>query len=325
MIVDCAVYQAGRRRSGELPLTDAYEAARDDNSFVWLGLYEPTEEEFDSVRREFDLHELAVEDAIKAHQRPKLEVYDDTLFIVLKTARYIDQEERVEFGEILLFVGDNFIISVRHGEASALAGVRSQCEGRPDLLRYGPGWVLHAIVDRVVDDYRPVLAGLENDIDEVEAEVFSGPMTRTNPAERIYKLMQEVLELHRAAAPLVSALDRLARGQYASIPEEVREYFRNVHDHAIRVGESVQGFRELLTNVLAANLTQVSVRQNEDMRKISAWAALFAVPTMISGIYGMNFRYIPELNWLVGYPLVIGAILVIEIALYRYFKKAGWF
>lgn len=321
MIVDCAVYEKGHRQAGDLPLSDAYEAARRDNAFVWLGLYEPTDEEFDSVRREFELHELAVEDAIKAHQRPKLDVYGDSIFVVLKTATYIEEEETVRFGEILLFVGNSFLISVRHGVASALGGVRRQCEERPDLLSHGPGWVLHSIVDRVVDDYRTVLDGLENDIDEVEVEVFAG---RTNPAERIYKLIGEVLELHRATAPLVQVLDRLARGQHAVITEEIRNYFRDVHDHVLRVVEQVQGFRELLSSILSANLTQVSVRQNEDMRKISAYAALIGVPTMIAGFYGMNFRYMPELDWYFGYPLVMGVIVAIEVVLFRYFRKGGW-
>jgi magnesium transporter len=220
MIIDCAVYENGRRRDGSLPLERAHEAVRGSDAFVWIGLYEPTEEEFDSVRREFDLHELAVEDAIKAHQRPKLEVYGDCVFIVLKTARYVDSEEVVEFGEILLFLGEGFIISVRHGEATALHEVRLQVEQRPNLLRCGPGAVLHAIVDKVVDDYQPAIVGLEHDIEEVEEEVFSP--SRRNPAERIYKLKREVLEFHRAAAPLVEPVDRLGRGHYELIHPDVR-------------------------------------------------------------------------------------------------------
>lgn len=322
MIVDCAVYQKGQRVGGELTLTEAYEASRQDSAFVWLGLLEPTTEEFESVRREFDLHELAIEDAVHAHQRPKMEVYGDTIFVVLKTARYAEVQERVEFGEIMLFVGDRFIISVRHGEASSLGGVRAQSEAKPELLGHGPGWVMHAIVDRVVDDYEPVLAGLENDIDEVEVQVFAGAQ---NPAERIYKLIGEVLELHHATGPLVHVLGQLTSGRFQVIPEEVGNYFRDVYDHTLRVVESVQGYRELLTSVLAANLTQVSVRQNEDMRKISAWAALIAVPTMISGVYGMNFRFMPELDSPFGYPIVLLVILVLEIVLYRYFRKTGWF
>jgi magnesium transporter len=320
-IVDCAVYERGTRRPGHLPLEAAYDATDSEDAFVWIGLLEPTEEEFDSVRLEFELHELAVEDAIHAHQRPKLEVYGDSLFIVLKTAHYHEIEEKVEFGEIQLFVGDRFLVTVRHGE-TALHDVRLRMEKRPDLLRCGPSAALHAIVDRVVDDYVPVVAGLDMDIREVEADVFSA--SRSNPAERIYKLKREVLELHDAVIPLLEPLDRLARGAHALISEEIRPYFRDVHDHLIRVAEQVGGFRDLLTSVLTANLTQASVRQNEDVRKISAWAAIIAVPTMIAGIYGMNFEYMPELEWRFGYPLVLAVIIATCLLLYRWFRRAGW-
>ncbi len=321
MIVDCAVYEDGRRRPGELPLAEACEASRRHDSFVWLGLHEPSEEEFDSVRREFDLHELAVEDAIKAHQRPKLEVYDDTLLIVLKPARYLPAEKMVEFGEILIFIGDGFIITVRHGEA-ALHEVRLRTEERPDLLRCGPGAALYAIVDRIVDDYMPVIHALDDQVDEVEREVFSA--SATNPAEYIYKLKREVLELHAAVAPLAEPLDRLARGRHELIDEDIRAYFRDAHDHLLRVIQQVESDRDLLTSVLAANLTQVTVRQNEDMRKISAWAAIIAVPTMIAGLYGMNFRHMPELSWTYGYPLTIAVIVTACLVLYRYFRRIGW-
>jgi magnesium transporter len=325
VIVDCAIYEDGKRRQEDRrqTVTDVYKASqRRDGAFVWIGLYEPTEHEFDSLRREFDLHELAVEDAIKAHQRPKLEVYGDTLFIVLKTARYVDPEEVVEFGEILIFLGDDFVITVRHGEASELHGVRMDLEQNRELLRCGPGAVLHAIVDRVVDDYQPALAGLEEDVDEVEREVFSD--SRTNTAERIYKLKREVQEFNRATASLVEPVDRLARGTYGLIPEQVQTYFRDVYDHVVRVHEQLEASRDLLTGALEANLAQVTVRQNEDVRKISAIVAIVAVPTMIAGIYGMNFEHMPELTWTFGYPLVISVMLVICFGLYRYFRRAGW-
>jgi magnesium transporter len=321
MIVDCAVYEGGRRRPGELPLAHACEASRQHDAFVWLGLYEPTEEEFDSVRREFDLHELAVEDAITAHQRPKLEVYGDSLLVVLKPARYLEAERTVEFGEILIFIGDGFIITVRHGEA-ALHDVRLRTEERPDLLRAGPGAALYAIVDRIVDDYMPVVAALDHDVDTVEREVFSA--AATNPAEYIYKLKREVLELHAAVAPLAEPLDRLARGRHELIDENIHAYFRDAHDHLLRVIQQVESDRDLLTSVLTANLTQVTVRQNEDMRKISAWAAIIAVPTMIAGLYGMNFRHMPELGWSYGYPITIGVIVVSCLVLFRYFRRIGW-
>jgi magnesium transporter len=322
VIVDCAVYEGGRRRGGDLRVEDAFEACGQDDSFVWIGLHEPTEEEFDSVRREFDLHELAVEDAIHAHQRPKLEVYGDSVFIVLKTARYVDHDEVVEFGEILVFIGHGFIITVRHGEATGLHKVREEVEGNPDRLRHGPGAVLHAIVDRVVDDYSPAIEGLDEDIQQVEDEVFS--TVRTNPTERIYKLKREVVEFYRAAAPLVEPMNKLAQGRYELIHPEVRAYFRDVNDHLIRVHDRLESNRDLLTSILEANLTQVSVRQNDDMRKISAWVAIAAVPTMIAGIYGMNFDHMPELRWTLGYPLVLVVMVVVCGSLYRAFRRAGW-
>ena len=322
MIVDCAIYEDGRRRDGHTPLHEAYDACDHHGTLVWIGLYEPTEEEFDSIKREFNLHELAVEDAIKAHQRPKLEVYDDTLFVVLKTARYVDPEEVVEFGEILIFLGQSFVITVRHGKGSDLHPVREQLEQDPERLRHGPESVLHAILDRVVDDYQPAAAGLEADIEEVEAEVFSE--RRTNPAERIYKLRREVLGFHRAVVPLIEPVNRLAGGAYRPIDPEVSAYFRDVGDHLIRVHQQLDRLRDLLTGVLEANLTQVSVRQNEDMRRISAWVAIVAVPTLVAGIYGMNFKHMPELGWTFGYPAAIAVMVTVCTLLYWRFKRAGW-
>jgi magnesium transporter len=322
VIVDCAIYEEGRRRDGSVDLKRAYRACRQGGKFAWIGLYEPTQEEFDSLQREFDLHPLAVEDAIHAHQRPKLEVYDDMIFIVLKTARYLDPREVIEFGEILIFLGEDYILTVRHGEASALTQVRQRLEGDPELLKHGPGAVLHAIVDQVVDDYAPALAGLSEDIEQVENEVFSDD--RTNPAERIYRLKREVLEFNRAAAPLVDPVDRLAKGHYGLVHPEVRTYFRDVNDHLIRVHEQLESYRDLLTSVLQANLAQVTVRQNADVRRISAIVAILAVPTMLAGIYGMNFEHMPELGWTFGYPLVLAVMLSICTLLYRFFRRAGW-
>jgi magnesium transporter len=323
MILDCAVYEDGRRRDGHLELGNALEAAQADNAFVWIGLYEPSPDEFASVAREFELHPLAVEDAVHAHQRPKLETYGDTLFMVLKTARYVDPKEVIKLGEIMLFVGRHFVVSVRHGEGSELGEVRGRVESDPDLLRCGPGTVLHAIVDHVVDDYFPALEGVENDIDEIEAEVFSP--SRENPAERIYKLKGEVLDFYRATAPLGEPLARLANGDYSElIHPQVESYFRDVYDHLLRVVGALDGFRDMLTSVLTANLTQITVRQNDDMRRISAWVAIAAIPTVIAGIYGMNFEHMPELSWAFGYPFALGVMLMMCIGLYRYFKKVGW-
>ena len=322
MIVDCAVYEDGKRRDGELPLHEAHQAASGENAFVWIGLHEPSEEEFEAVAAEFDLHSLAVEDAITAHQRPKLERYGEIMFMVLKPARYVDHEEVVTLGEIMLFVGQDFIISVRHGEVSELSSVRQRIEEEPMALRRGPSGVLHAIIDKVVDDYFPVVDGVEVDIEEVEREVFSA--SRANPAERIYKLKREVLEFYGATAPLTDPLDRLVNDESELMHEDVRPYFRDVQDHLLRIVGRIEGFRDMLTSVLAANLTQVSVRQNDDMRKITAWVGIGAVPTIIGAIYGMNFDHMPELRWTFGYPLALGVMAMICLFLYWRFRKAGW-
>jgi magnesium transporter len=322
VIADCAVYENGERRAGHLALERASQACQKDGAFVWLGVVGPPAEEFEAVASEFALHELAVEDAIKAHQRPKVELYGETLLVVLKTARYVDSEEVIETGEILLFVNPAFVISVRHGEASGLAGVRKRVEDRVDLLRSGPAAVLYAILDQVVDDYEAAAEGVEDDIQDVERQVFSPE--RINPAERIYRLEREVLDFHRAVAPLAHAVDHLARGHFHLVPTALHEYFRDVHDHLLRVLSRITGFRDLLSSALHANLTQASVRQNEDMRKITAWVAILAVPTMIAGVYGMNFKYMPELGWRFGYPAALAVILVICALLYYRFKRAGW-
>jgi magnesium transporter len=321
VIVDMALYEKGIRRPGAVGLEQAYEGCRSPECFAWIGLHEPTEEEFDSVRREFDLHELAVEDAIKAHQRPKLEVYGESIFLVLKTARYVEGGPAVETGEIQVFVGDGFIVTVRHGE-TRLHDVRLQLEQRPELLKLGPGAALHAIIDRVVDDYGPVIEAVDRDIRLLEAEVFSD--ARADSTQQIYRLKREVLELYDAVAPLADPMMRLERADFPLIPGELRPYFRDVKDHVLRYVREVEGFRELLTSILAANLTQASVRQNEDVRKISAWAAIVAVPTLITGVYGMNFEHMPELGWTFGYPLALAVMALICFLLYRNFRRAGW-
>ena len=321
VIVDCAVYERGRRQAGELALDHAVEASRQQDAFVWLGLHEPDENEFDAVRREFDLHPLAVEDAIKAHQRPKLELYGRSLFIVLKPARWLEDSRTIEFGEILIFIGKGFIITVRHGEAP-LHEVRLRLEEEPELLECGPSAALYAIVDRIVDDYQPVVAAVDHGVDAVEREVFSA--NATNAAESIYKLKRDVLELHAAITPLSAPLEVLARGRHELVSGKVKTYFRDVHDHLLRVIDEVESNRDLLTSVLAANLSQVTVRQNEDVRRISAWAAIIAVPTAIAGIYGMNFEHMPELGWTFGYPFALATIVAAAGGLYLYFRKIGW-
>jgi magnesium transporter len=323
VIVDCAIYEAGKRLDGKVDLEHAYDERGKQDTFVWIGLYEPTAEEFDSLRREFDLHPLAVEDAIESHQRPKLEVYGDMLLLVLKTARYVDPTEVIELGELLIFLGHDYVITVRHGEASELGPVRETLESDTDRLRHGPGAVLHAILDRVVDDYTPAIEGLQEDIDQVEGELFTEARS-SNPGERIYRLLREVLAFRRATAPLVDPIEKLVAGHFEQVTEEIRDYFRDVNDHLIRARDQLDGMHDLLTSSLQANLAQVGIRQNEDMRRISAWVAIIAVPTALAGIYGMNFENMPELDWSYGYPAVLLLMLVICTSLYLYFRRAGW-
>jgi magnesium transporter len=320
MIVDCAAYEGGRRRQGELPVERASEAAGERGTFVWIGVVEPSEEEFKAVAAEFGLHELAVEDAVRAHQRPKVEEYGETVHVVVKTARYVDPQEVIELGELSIFVAPDFVVTVRHGKAD-LAPVRQRLERRPDLLEKGPGAVLYAIADHVVDRYIEAAQGFDQDVREVELQVFG---EGHNPTERIYKLEREVLEFQAATAPLEEALEELCGRNYAVVPEELHEYFRDVEDHLRRVSTRIENFRQLLDSALEANLTQVSMRQNEDMRKISAWVAIAVVPTMIAGIYGMNFEHMPELEWTLGYPAVLTLIAVVCLFLYWRFKRAGW-
>jgi magnesium transporter len=320
MIVDCAAYEQGTRRQGRLAVEEASEAAGAEGAFVWVGVVEPDEEEMKGVAAEFGLHELAVEDAVRAHQRPKVEEYGETIHVVVKTARYVDPEEVIELGEISVFVAPNFVITVRHGEAD-LAPVRQRLEKRQDLLEKGPGAVLYAILDHVVDRYIEAAQGFDDDVREVELQVFGEGQ---NPTERIYKLEREVLEFQAATAPLGEALEELCANDYAVVPATLHEYFRDVEDHLARVSTRIENFRQLLDSALEANLTQVSMRQNEDMRKISAWVAIAVVPTMIAGIYGMNFEHMPELEWSLGYPAVLTLIAAVCLFLYWRFKRAGW-
>jgi magnesium transporter len=325
MIVDCAVYTNGKRRPGQLHIEDALESCRDgDDTFVWIGLHEPTPEEFEAVTVEFELHPLAVEDAIKAHQRSKLERYGDCLFLVFKTARYDDVAETVEFAEIQLFAGDRFVITVRHGEASALSPVRHLLEEEPDRMALGPIAVVHAILDRVVDDYRPVLDGLDNDILEIETEVFAPG--RANPAERIYKLRRQVLDLYRNVEPLIDPLEHLQTGTHPFDTGglDLRPYFRDVTDHLHRDVARIDIQRDLLSEMLAVNLTQVSVQQNEDMRRISGWVAIVAVPTLLAGLWGMNFEHMPELDEWWGYPAALAVMAIVAFSLFRYLRNRRW-
>ena len=322
MIVDIALYTDGRRDEGKLPLEDALEACVLNHGFVWVRLDQPTPAEFEAVRREFELHDLAVEDAIMAHQRPKLDVYGETLFLVLKTLQSVPEEEVVDTGEIMLFVNPQFVVSVRHGQSSALDAVRRRLEAEPRLLARGPAAVLYGALDQVVDDYGPIAERLDRAVEAIEIRVFS--TGRDNPAGRIYHLEREVLELHRAVGPLGAALDRLLKGPFPMIDDDLHAYLVDVHDHQLLTAGRVEGFRGLLDSLLQANLAQVSLQQNADMRKISSWVAILAVPTMLAGIYGMNFETMPELGWRYGYPAVLVLMLTICTALWFRFRRVGW-
>ncbi len=326
MIVDRAVYRDGRRTAEPDDFAELRAACTTRDAVAWLGLYEPSREEFAAVAREFDLHDLAVEDAVKAHQRPKLERYGDTLFIVLRPARYVDETETVVFGEVEIFVGSQFVITVRHGDAPELGPVRRRLETRPDLLRRGPMAIMYAIVDHVVDRYEPVVAGLENDIDEIEDEVFGGSQT---VSRRIYQLIREVIEFQRATGPLDEILARLI--DEPGIDEEEGRYLRDVQDHAIRAEEHADAFRALLQNILSVNLTletkaltEASHAQNEQVKRISAWAAILFAPTVVGTIYGMNFDHMPELHWTLGYPSALALMVLISVGLYIVFKRRHW-
>lgn len=332
MIVDCGIYRDGHRREGPEDFSDALDQARAAGGFVWVGLHEPSEEEFGLVSEEFALHALAVEDALKAHQRPKLEVYDDSLFVVLKPVVYEPHSDTVSTGEIMIFLGDSFVVTVRHGEGDGLAAVRHRLEQEPEMLGKGPTAVLYAIADTVVDHYLDVATELQTDLEELEAEVFSPERGGSrNTASRIYNFKRQITEFRRATGPLALPMSRLGgTGQSAfstAVPfvdDKARPFFRDVSDHLTRVNESVESLDRLVSDILSAHLAQTGVQQNDDMRKISAWAAMAAIPTMLAGVYGMNFEHMPELHWVWAYPAVIGLMAVLEVVLYRTFKQRGW-
>jgi magnesium transporter len=322
VIVECAVYENGSRRQGDLALHDACAAAQAPGAFAWIDLYEPTHDEIERLRHEFGLHPLAIEDALELHQRPKLEVFDRILFIALKTVAYDDETEALRFGEVMVFCGERFVITVRHGEAHDLESVKARFRDEPERLRHGAAGILHAVIDEVVDGYWPVVSALQEDVDQVEESLFS-PEGDLESTRRIYSLGREVIELSRAVQPLVDPVRSLA-GDAPQIAPELRSYFRDIADHVERVDAWVGSQRELLSNLLQANLTQVSIVQNNDMRKISAWVAIAAVPTVVGGIYGMNFEHMPELGWTFGYPLALAVIAAVCVLLWWRFKEADW-
>jgi magnesium transporter len=335
-IVDNAVYVNGARTANPPSLDETFETVRERHGMAWIGLYRPSRSELQAVADEFGLHPLAVEDALKGHQRAKLERYGEVLFIVLRPARYLDETERVEFGEVHLFVGPDFAITVRHAEAPDLGQVRKRLENHPDLLTLGPEAVLYAVLDQIVDDYEPVSAGLQNDIDEIEDALFMGA---ADLSKRIYALSREVMSFQRATAPLVDMLGALQRGfEKYSVDVELQRRVRDVLDHCIRTAERADAFRTLLQNALLTSATLVTEQQNNEMRRISetslaqgeqvkrisSWAAILFAPSLITGIYGMNFRVMPELHWAAGYPAALAAMVALSGGLYVVFKRRGW-
>ena len=323
MIVDCAQYCRGVRQDSEkLDIETAAARAKRGDGFVWLGLHDPDVDELHRVGDAFGLHELALEDAYSKHQRPKLEDYDGSYFVVLKTAHYDDGREEIDFGEINLFIGAGYMIAIRHGKGSALAPARDRLESRPELVEVGPAAAAWAILDKVVDDYEPVAAGIDNDITEVENEVFAE--RDVDATQRIYFLRREVIEFHRAVQPLVGPLESLESGIVIDLDDQIRRYFRDVADHARRIDEQLHDQRDLLTGALDANLSLITLRQNAVVRSISAWAAIIALPTFIASVYGMNFDDMPELHTEIGYPLALLAMALVVVTMYRFFKRIRW-
>ncbi|WP_270410927.1 magnesium/cobalt transporter CorA [Microbacterium maritypicum] len=335
-IIDNAIYVDGVRTENPVTLSETFERMRERDGMGWIGLYRPSEEEIREVAEEFGIHALVVEDALSGHQRAKLERYGDVLFMVLRPARYLDDLEEVEFGEVHVLVGPDFVVTIRHAESPDLGRVRRRLEADPALLAHGPEAVLYAILDEVVDEYTPVLAGLENDIDEIESQLFE---ENTDATQRIYDLSREVIDFQRATQPLSGMLEALLRasGKY-QVTEELQRYLRDVLDHTLRVSDRATTFRTVLDNALTVEstivarrqneemrrMTELSIRQNDEVKKISGWAAILFAPTLVGTIYGMNFDHMPELHWLLGYPMAVGMMIALGFGLYAAFKRKGW-
>jgi magnesium transporter len=321
-VVNCAAYEHGVRVA-DVEVSEVHEVLTNPDRFVWIGMYEPSEDLLREVQREFNLHDLAVEDAHNAHQRPKFEVYDDSLFVVLRTAQMSGAPPHIQFGETHVFVGKNYVVSVRHGSLLSHVGLRARCEATPALLAKGPGFVLYALMDFIVDQYFPIVEALEDDLEGLEDEIFQDKVSRETTT-RIYQLKRELLAVKRAVSPLVEVCNRLTRFDVDMIPEDTRPYFRDVYDHVVRINDMIDNTRELLTTALEANLSLLTISQNEDTKRLAGWAAIITTPTLIASIYGMNFDHMPELKWTWGYPLVIALMFVAAGSLYAGFKRSGW-
>jgi magnesium transporter len=322
MIVDYALYREGVRYNEPSNLPELITKAKSEGGFVWVGLAEPTQEEFDKIVGDFRFHPLAIEDAIGAKQRPKFEEYPGLQFCVLKTVFYNEEHSEVSTGEIFCFIGDHFIVVVRHGDGAALVNTRHQLEANPEQLAKGPYAVLHAIIDHCIDCYIDIAAELETDVMQVENKVFSG--RRQTQSQDIYFLKREIIEFRHAIDPLLSPLQKLASEGSLHVSPTLLPFFRDTMDHLSRASDAAAGLDSLLTSALQADLAHVQVQQNADMRKITSYVALASVPTMVAGIYGMNFEFMPELGWKFGYPLVLASLVVLTGILYRKFKKSEW-
>lgn len=320
-IINCAAYSHGRR-IGDVELNDVHEVLKSVNQFVWIGLHEPSEEVLSKVQTEFGLHDLAVEDAHSAHQHPKVELYGDSVFVVLRTA-HINKEHHTEFGETHFFVGPNFIVTVRHGSGVSYSDVRARCESTPNLLSKGQGFALYSVMDFIVDQYFPVVHQLELDLQTIEDKIFKEKPSRET-TEQIYELKRELLEVKRAVSPLVDICNRLMRFDIKCISEETRPYFRDIYDHVIRINDMVENTRELLNTAMEVNFSLISISQNDVSKKFAGWAAIIAVPTMVAGFYGMNFKFMPESEWEYGFYAVIFFTVASCVLLYFLFRRSGW-
>lgn len=320
-VINCAAYSQGQRLAN-VKINDISQLLQQTDKFVWIGLHEPDTALLKEAQKQFGLHDLAIEDAHNAHQRPKIEVYGDTLFIVLRTVQR-NLQEQLSFGETHFFVGANFILTVRHGSTLSYGEVRTRCERMPNLLKKGPGFALYAVMDSIVDQYFPVVSELGEELEKLEEQIFKEKPNRETTTQ-IYQLERELLSVKRAVSPLIDICNRLIRFDIALISEETRPYFRDIYDHSIRINEMVDSTRELLTSVLQVNFSLISISQNDVSKKFAGWAAILAVPTMIAGIYGMNFKFIPELEWYYGYPVVLGITVFTCTFLYLRFKRSGW-
>jgi magnesium transporter len=321
-IINCAAYSRGVRVA-DVNIDQVGEQLRHPDRFVWIGLFEPSEELLQRVQKQFGLHDLAIEDAHRAHQRPKLELYENSLFVVLRTAHLAGAPHRLDFGETHIFLGSNYVVTVRHGSLRSHVGVRTRCESSPQLLAKGPGFVLYALMDFIVDQYFPIVEGLESDFDEVEEQIFSAACTRET-TRAIYKLKRDLVSLKRAISPMTEVCNRLTKFDLDLIPTDTRVYFRDVYDHVMRLNEIIDGLRELLATALESNLSLISEQHSVQTKRLASWAAIIAVPTMIAGIYGMNFRHMPELASQWGYPLSLAIMGAICTTLYVGFRRSGW-